>query len=161
VGLSPFCIGIDHTRGIVNSSFIRPQDRVLINLAPADLPKQAASFDLPVALGILADSGQLIADRLEHYAIIGELALEGHTRPVKGSLSIAIEAAKNEGLHGIVLPSENASEAAVVEGLDVIPVDSFGLHHRGDMLHSLREVGCIARGDFAQYFGRRLRGISD
>ena len=111
-------------RAIVNSGFTRPTDRVVINLAPGDLPKQAASFDLPVALGVLGGSGQLIADRLEQYAIIGELALEGHTRPVKGGLSIAIEAAKNDGLRGIVLPAENAAEAAVVEGLDVIPVES-------------------------------------
>lgn len=111
-------------RALVNSGFTRPHDRVVINLAPGDLPKQAASFDLPVALGVLAGSGQLIADRLEQYAIIGELALEGHTRPVKGALSIAIEAAKAEGLTGLVLPAENAGEAAVVEGLDVIPVES-------------------------------------
>jgi magnesium chelatase family protein len=111
-------------RAIVNSGFTRPQDRVVINLAPGDLPKQAASFDLPVALGVLAGSGQLIPDRLEQYAIIGELALEGMTRPVKGSLSVAIEAAKNSELKGLVLPAENASEAAVVEGLDVIPVES-------------------------------------
>lgn len=111
-------------RAIVNSGFIRPQDRVVINLAPGDLPKQAASFDLSVALGVLAGSGQLSAERLEQYAIIGELALEGMTRPVKGALSIAIEAAKSAKLHGLVVPSENAREAAVVEGLEVIPVDS-------------------------------------
>ena len=111
-------------RAIVNSGFVRPHDRVVINLAPGDLPKQAASFDLPVALGVLAGSGQLIADRLEHYAIIGELALEGMTRPVKGALSIAIEAAKNENIRGIVVPAENAGEAAVVEGIEVIPVES-------------------------------------
>ena len=111
-------------RAIVNSGFIRPQDRVVINLAPGDLPKQAASFDLPVALGVLAGSGQLATDRLEDYAIIGELALEGQTRPVKGALSIAIEAAKNQRLKGIVVPAENASEAAVVEDLEVIPIRS-------------------------------------
>lgn len=111
-------------RAIVNSGFIRPQDRVVINLAPGDLPKQAASFDLPVALGVLAGSGQLSAEKLEHYAIIGELALEGMTRPVKGALSIAIEACKLQRLRGLVVPSANASEAAVVEGLEVIPVDS-------------------------------------
>ncbi len=111
-------------RAIVNSGFVRPQDRVVINLAPGDLPKQAASFDLPVALGVLAGSGQLATDRLEDYAIIGELALEGHTRPVKGALSIAIEAAKNPKLRGIVVPADNAGEAAVVEGLEVIPIRS-------------------------------------
>ncbi len=111
-------------RAIVNSGFIRPHDRVVINLAPGDLPKQAPSFDLPVALGILAGSGQLQSDRLDQYAVVGELALEGYTRPVKGALSIAMEAAKDEGITGLVVPRENASEAAVVEGIDVIAVDS-------------------------------------
>ncbi len=111
-------------RAIVNSGYIRPQDRVVINLAPGDLPKQAPSFDLPVALGVLAGSGQLSSERLEDYAVVGELALEGITRPVKGALSIAIEAAKDGDLKGLVVPSESAREAAVVEGLEVIPVDS-------------------------------------
>ncbi|TWU40575.1 YifB family Mg chelatase-like AAA ATPase [Novipirellula artificiosorum] len=111
-------------RAIVNSGFIRPHDRIVINLAPGDLPKQAASFDLPVALGVLAGSGQLAIDLLEKYAVVGELALEGLTRPIKGVLSIAIEAAKNADLRGIVVPYENASEAAVVEGIEVIPVQS-------------------------------------
>lgn len=111
-------------RAIVNSGFIRPQDRVVINLAPGDLPKQAPSFDLPVALGVLAGSGQLAADKLEDYAVVGELALEGITRPIKGALSIAIEAAKDSSIKGLVVPSANAHEAAVVEGLDVIGVDS-------------------------------------
>ena len=68
-------------RAIVNSGFQRPQNRVVINLAPADLPKEAASFDLPIALGILAGSGQIAADRLAQYAVVGELALDGTTRP--------------------------------------------------------------------------------
>ena len=111
-------------RAIVNSGYIRPQDRVVINLAPGDLPKQASSFDLPVALGVLAGSAQLSLDHLEDYAAVGELALEGVTRPIKGALSIAIEASKNTKLRGLLVPSENASEAAVVEGLEVIPVQS-------------------------------------
>ena len=111
-------------RAIVNSGFIRPQDRVVINLAPGDLPKQAPSFDLPVALGVLGGSGQMAGDRLEQYAVVGELALEGITRPVKGALSIGIEAAKDAGLRGLVVPSESAGEAAVVEDIEVIPVES-------------------------------------
>ncbi|MEM9825703.1 MAG: YifB family Mg chelatase-like AAA ATPase [Planctomycetota bacterium] len=111
-------------RAVVNSGFVRPQDRVVINLAPGDLPKQAASFDLPVALGVLAGSGQFQSDRLEDYAIVGELALEGITRNIRGVLSIAIEAAKRDDLRGIIVPAQNAPEAAVVEGLDVIPVQS-------------------------------------
>ena len=111
-------------RAIVNSGFIRPQDRVVINLAPGDLPKQAAGFDLPISLGVLAGSGQFQSERLEQYAVVGELALEGMTRPVKGALSVAIEAAAQPGLRGLVVPSENAGEAAVVEGLEIIPVES-------------------------------------
>jgi magnesium chelatase family protein len=77
-----------------------------------------------VALGVLAGSGQLAAEKLEQYAVIGELALEGMTRPVKGALSIAIEANKDDQLRCLVVPSANAGEAAVVQGLEVIPVDS-------------------------------------
>ncbi len=111
-------------RALVNSGFERPHDRVVINLAPAELPKQAASFDLPISLGMLVGSGQFASESLEHYAVVGELALEGHTRPVKGALSMAIAAAKQQGLRGILVPSGNASEAAVVEDIDVIPISS-------------------------------------
>lgn len=111
-------------RAMVNSGFIKPQDRIVINLAPAELPKQATSFDLPIALGMLAGSGQLSSDRFEEYAVVSELSLEGNTRPARGALSMAIRAAKQEGLRGIVVPSASASEAAVVEDIEVIPVSS-------------------------------------
>ena len=84
-------------RAMANSGFIRPQDRVVINLAPAELPKDAGSFDLPIALGMLAGSGQLASELFEQYAVVGELALEGTTRPVKGALSMAMAAAKQRG----------------------------------------------------------------
>lgn len=112
-------------RAMINSGFQRPADRVVINLAPAELPKQAATFDLPISLGILLASRQIESDKLQQYAAVGELALEGHTRPAKGVLSMAIAAA-NMGLRGIVVPEENAAEAAVVEHLDVIAVNSLG-----------------------------------
>jgi magnesium chelatase family protein len=111
-------------RAIVNSGFTRPQGRVVINLAPAELPKQAASFDLPITLGILAGSGQLESDRLDRYAVVGELALDGSTRPTRGALSIAMAAARQEGLLGLIVPSSSAAEAAVVEQIEVIPVAS-------------------------------------
>jgi magnesium chelatase family protein len=128
-------------RAMVNSGFVRPQDRVVINLAPAELPKSAGSFDLPIAVGILAGSGQFQSELLDQYAIVGELALDGSTRPVKGALSMAMAAAvvgrgsrvESRGpealigqhrLRGIIVPSSNAAEAAVVEELDVIAVDS-------------------------------------
>src|SRR4051812_3864110 len=68
-------------RAMVNSGFVRPQDRVVINLAPAELPKSAGSFDLPIAIGILAGSGQIKSELFDSYAIVGELALDGSTRP--------------------------------------------------------------------------------
>ncbi|MEK6239107.1 MAG: YifB family Mg chelatase-like AAA ATPase, partial [Planctomycetales bacterium] len=111
-------------RAIVNSGFQRPQDRVVINFAPADMPKQAASFDLPIALGILAASGQISMENLEAFAVVGELALNGSTRPTKGALSIAIAAAEQEGLEGLLVPRENSEEAAVVEKLPVHAVSS-------------------------------------
>jgi len=111
-------------RAMVNSGFVRPQNRVVINLAPADLPKDAASFDLPIALGILAGSGQIASERLGQYAVVGELALDGTTRPTKGALSMAMAAAEQAGLRGMLVPGDSAAEAAVVEGVEVIGVAS-------------------------------------
>jgi magnesium chelatase family protein len=111
-------------RAMVNSGFMRPQDKVVINLAPAELPKNAASFDLPITLGMLAGSGQLVSDKFEKYAVVGELALDGATRPTKGALSMAMAAAKQRNLHGVVVPAQSAAEAAVVEEVEVIPVAS-------------------------------------
>ena len=111
-------------RAMVNSGFVRPSDHVVINMAPAELPKQAAGFDLPITLGMLAASGQVSSDLFETYAAVGELSLEGTMRPVKGALSIAMAAAKQIGVRGILVPAENAAEAAVVEDLEVIPISS-------------------------------------
>jgi magnesium chelatase family protein len=111
-------------RAIVNSGFVLPSNRVIINLAPGDLPKQATSFDLPIALGLLAASGQIEADLLERYAIVGELALDGSMRPVKGALSMAMAAKAAGNVRGVILPADNADEAAVVDGVDVIAVRS-------------------------------------
>lgn len=111
-------------RAIVNSGFERPQDRVVINLAPAELPKNAASFDLPMTLGILAASGQFAPSKFEEYAVVGELSLEGMTRPVRGALSMAMATARKRGLRGLVVPTDSAAEAAVVEEIEVIPVSS-------------------------------------
>jgi magnesium chelatase family protein len=110
-------------RALVNSGYQRPVDRVVINLSPAELPKEAASFDLPIALGLLAASSQLHSDRFERFAAVGELALEGTLRTVKGALSMAI-AARQQGKQGLVVPAANAQEAAVVEGIEVIAVGS-------------------------------------
>jgi magnesium chelatase family protein len=110
-------------RALVNCGYQRPMDRVVINLAPAELRKDAGSFDLPIALGLLGGSGQLASDILDRYSIVGELALDGTTRPVKGALSMAIIAAAQK-LKGILVPSDSAPQAAVVEELEVIPISS-------------------------------------
>jgi magnesium chelatase family protein len=110
-------------RAIVNSGFRRPIDRVVINLAPADLRKDAGGFDLPIAMGLLLGSGQVALDRPGSFAIVGELALTGETRPIKGVLAMALQAAA-ERRDGLLVPAANAPEAAVVEGLNVIPIAS-------------------------------------
>jgi len=110
-------------RALVNSGYSRPEDRVVINLSPADLPKDAASFDLPIALGLLTASGQLQSELFSRYAVVGELALDGTLRPIKGALAMAL-AARNQKLAGLLVPARNAQEAAVVDGIDVIAVGS-------------------------------------
>ena len=110
-------------RALVNSGYVRPIDRIVINLSPADLPKEAASVDLSIALGLLVASGQLVSDLLGKFSAVGELALDGSIRPAKGTLSMALKA-KELGMRGLVVPAANAREAAVVEGIDVIPVAS-------------------------------------
>ncbi len=108
-------------RAIVNSGYSRPIDRIIINLSPADLPKDAASFDLPIALGLLTASGQLNSELFNDYSVVGELALDGMLRPIKGVLSMALSA-REQGKKGILVPVDNAQEAAVVEGIEVFAV---------------------------------------
>ena len=106
---------------IANSAFKYPYGRVTINLAPADVKKEGPSFDLPMALGILVAGEQLNALHLDDYWVVGELALTGEVRPVKGALAIALSARRHRK-KGLILPAANAAEAAVVAGLDVFPV---------------------------------------
>ena len=108
---------------LVNSGFRRPTDRVVINLAPADLKKDAGGFDLPIALGMLIGGGELAVERRGNYAVVGELALTGETRPIRGALAMALAAAE-EHRQGLLVPTANAAEAAVVEGIDVYPIGS-------------------------------------
>ncbi len=103
--------------------YFMPRQKVVVNLAPADIRKEGSSYDLPIALGILTASDQIEAPELEKYVIMGELSLDGILRPIKGVLPIAIEARKR-GFKGFILPKENASEAAIVDELEVIGVES-------------------------------------
>ncbi len=104
---------------ISNSGFDFPDRRITINLAPADLPKEGGRFDLPIALGILAASSQIPADLLPQHEFIGELSLAGELRPVTGALPSALATSKAQ--RTLILPGENADEAALVEGLDLRP----------------------------------------
>lgn len=100
-----------------------PRRKVVVNMAPADIRKEGSAYDLPIALGVLKSSGQITADDMEQYVIMGELALDGTLRPIKGALPIAIEARK-KGFKGFILPEENANEAAIVNDLDIIGVQN-------------------------------------
>ncbi len=108
---------------VKNSAFKYPYGRVVFNLAPADVRKEGPSFDLPMALGIVGASEQMSLRNVDQYWIVGELALTGEVRPVKGALAIALSARKHRK-KGLILPAANAPEAAVVAGLDVYPVRS-------------------------------------
>ncbi len=104
-----------------NSGYQFPRHKTVINLAPADLRKEGPAFDLPIALGILFANGDVVAESVDGYLVTGELALDGRVRRVNGALSAAM-LARERGLRGIIVPAANAAEAAVVEGIDVIPV---------------------------------------
>jgi len=99
-----------------------PGKQVVINMAPADIRKEGSSYDLPLAMGILAADEKVIKGEIESYLMIGELSLDGTLQPVKGVLPITLRA-REEGFKGVIVPSKNAREAAVVNGLDVYGMD--------------------------------------
>lgn len=106
---------------IKNSGFLFPPKRITVNLAPAYIKKEGAAFDLPIALGLLSATGQVSPNRLKNFVILGELALDGSLRSIRGALSIAA-ALPERKIEGIIVPEMNAAEAAMVEGLDVFAV---------------------------------------
>ncbi|AKQ47355.1 magnesium chelatase [Rufibacter radiotolerans] len=106
-----------------HNGYKMPRLKVVINMAPANVRKEGSAYDLPIAIGILAASEQLPLQNLEQYVIMGELALDGELRPIKGVLPIAIQARK-EGFKGFILPTQNAQEAAIVNNLEVIGVSN-------------------------------------
>ncbi len=108
---------------VVNSGFYNKRMKIVINLAPADIRKEGAAYDLPIALAYLNATGQISANDLSEYMIMGELSLSGELRPIKGALPIAIQA-RAKGYKGFILPAENAREAAIVSDLPVYGVSS-------------------------------------
>jgi magnesium chelatase family protein len=107
------------------NNFRMPRQKIIVNMAPADIRKEGSAYDLPIALGILAGSGQVNNENLEKYIIMGELSLDGSLQPIKGALPIAIQARK-EGFKGFILPKQNAREAAIVNDLEVYGVETIG-----------------------------------
>ena len=120
-----------------NLGYKFPRRRLTINMAPADIKKEGSAYDLPLAIGIMAVSNQVDASKLEQYIIMGELSLDGTLNPVKGVLPMAIKA-KEEGFKGIIIPKENAKEAAIVDGVEVIGVGD--LSEVVDFLNGQRNI---------------------
>src|ERR1700749_4486699 len=100
-----------------------PRQQGVVNMAPADIKKEGSSYDLTIATAVLASSGQVEAENLDKYLIMGELSLDGSLQPIKGALPIAIQARK-DGFKGFILPKQNAREAAIVNDLEVYGVES-------------------------------------
>ncbi len=149
---------------IQNSGYPFPDDRITVNLAPANIKKAGTGFDLPMAVGILAATGFLSPDQLTDYPILGELSLDGRVKPVNGSLSMAI-AARDAGFTGIIVPSDNSREASVVDGIDVLPAETLSqvidfLRGQVDLtpvrtdLAALFEADAPDAADFAEVMGQ-------
>ena len=126
VGLPDVAVRESHERiisALQVSGYKFPRNRIVINMAPADIRKEGSAYDLPLAIGILAAAGELDASRLDQFMMMGELSLDGSLQPVKGILPIAIKA-REEKFKGLIVPKQNAREAAVVNQLDVYGVST-------------------------------------
>jgi magnesium chelatase family protein len=119
---------------IHNSGYDFPDDRITVNLAPANIKKEGTGFDLPIALGILAATGIVPQEAVKCFLIMGELSLDGRIKPVTGSLPMAL-AAKDAGHSGITVPTENGLEASVVQGISVYPLQT--LHQAVDFFRGV------------------------
>lgn len=142
-----------------HSGYRMPRQKTVVNLAPADIKKEGSSYDLPIAVGILQGSEQLSCDFLDECVIMGELALDGELRPIKGALPIAIEARK-KGFSTFILPKKNATEAAIVDNLNVIGVANLeqAIHHLDGtapikpLVYDTRDVFYDDQGQYAVDF---------
>lgn len=118
-----------------------PGKQITVNMAPADIRKEGSAYDLTIAMGILAASEQIISEKISDYVIMGELALDGEIRAIKGALPISISA-KQDGFKGIILPQANASEAAVVNGLEVLYANNIK-----EVINFFNETGTLERAE--------------
>ena len=148
----------DRVRAAIrNGGFEFPLERITVNLAPADLRKEGAAFDLPMALGILSATGLVKRERLEPALVLGELSLDGRVRPVRGVLPVALHC-RQHGFGPLVVPAENATEASVVERLDVIPVGT--MLEAVEYLNGVRAVEPI-RADVTRWLTNRPADVAD
>ena len=122
---------------IKNSGYDFPPKRITVNLAPADVKKEGAGFDLPMAVGILSALEVVSSPLLDEYLFLGELSLDGRVKPIRGALSLAMSA-KEKGKKGVLLPKENAEEAAVVRGIEVLGIEV--LSEAVDFLNGLKSI---------------------
>ena len=138
---------------IKNSGYRFPPHRITVNLAPADIKKEGAGFDLPMAMGILAATGLINREKLEQYLVIGELSLDGNVKPTKGALPMAL-AARNNGFAGIIVPEGNSRESAVVQGVNV-----FAARHLSQVVDFFNEIVALPSitVDIADLFTRDAR----
>ena len=122
---------------IKNCGYEFPSRRITVNLAPADIRKEGAAFDLPIAVGILAAMELVSKEKLEEFFILGELSLYGQVKPIRGTLPISV-AARDSGLRGVIIPEGNSKEAAVVKGIEVLAVTN--LFEVLDLLNGDRQI---------------------
>jgi magnesium chelatase family protein len=168
VGLPDIAVKESYFRiesALKNCGFRMPRQQVVVNMAPADIKKEGSSYDLTIATAVLAASGQIKAENLEKYLIMGELSLDGGLQPIKGALPIAIQARK-DGFKGFILPKQNAREAAIVNDLEVYGVESIkevAGFFNGDMQLTREEVNtreefynslCNYDSDFSEVKGQ-------
>lgn len=144
----------DRIRSAINNSgYEFPDNRVTVNLAPADIKKEGTGFDLPIAVGILAAEKLIPKDRLNEFSIVGELSLDGTIKGVHGILSSALHV-KNTGLRGMILPKENAGEAAMVEGIEVVAAET--LPDVVEFLSGRKDIPATV-SDISNLFSRSLQ----
>lgn len=126
VGLPDAAVKESHERiraALLNTGYKVPTSQITVNMAPADIRKEGSAYDLPIAIGLLAASDMIVQDKLSRYLIMGELGLDGNLMPIRGALPIAIKA-RELGYEGLILPAQNAREAAVVNNLHVYGVEN-------------------------------------
>jgi len=154
VGLPDSAVKESHQRiksAFANNDFKFPRKEITINMAPADIRKEGSAYDLTIAVGVLTASGIINNTSVSDYVMMGELSLDGSLRGIKGALPIAVKA-RDKGFKGVVLPKQNAQEAAIVNGIEVIGVDNFKdlvSHFNGEKLIAPEQVE-IDEGRLAQ-----------